>query len=115
MIGVGIAWASILSMPYAILSGSLPAARTGVYMGLFNFFIVIPEILLSLVLGPVIKGFFGNAPVKVVMLGGGCMLVAALATRFLVTEAPASVDALPAEPALSAVPAAIPAPDVAAH
>ena len=107
MIGVGIAWASILSMPYAILSGSLPAARMGVYMGLFNFFIVIPEILVSLVLGAVIKSRFGNEPVKVVMLGGGCLLVAALATRFLVTDAPESSDDLitPAEPALSAIPA----------
>ena len=47
MVGVGIAWASILSMPYAILSSALPAARMGVYMGVFNFFIVIPEILAS--------------------------------------------------------------------
>ncbi len=76
MLGVGIAWASILSMPYAILSGSLPAARMGVYMGLFNFFIVIPEILASLALEPVVKNLFHNAPVKVVMLGGGCLLVA---------------------------------------
>ena len=107
MLGVGIAWASILSMPYAILSGALPAARMGVYMGLFNFFIVIPEILLSLLLGAVVKSWFGDAPVKVVMLGGGCLLVAALATRFLVTDAPESSDALitPAEPALSAIPA----------
>src|SRR5262249_25595293 len=51
MLGVGIAWASILSMPYAILSGALPAARIGVYMGIFNFFIVIPEITQSLTFG----------------------------------------------------------------
>jgi len=83
MIGVGIAWASILSMPYAILSGALPAHRTGVYMGIFNFFIVIPEILASLALQPVVKQLFNNDPVKVVMLGGASLLVAALVTQFV--------------------------------
>ena len=77
MIGVGIAWASILALPYAILSGALPAERMGVYMGIFNFFIVIPEIVASLALEPVVKNLFGNDPVKVVMLGGASMLVAA--------------------------------------
>ncbi len=114
MIGVGIAWASILSMPYAILSGALPPARMGVYMGLFNFFIVIPEILASLALEPVVKNLFGNEPVKVVMLGGGCLLIAAVATRFLVTDAPAATDILltPAEPPLSATPATVPNPEM---
>jgi maltose/moltooligosaccharide transporter len=83
MIGVGIAWASILSMPYAMLSGALPAARMGVYMGIFNFFIVIPEILASLALGPVVKRFFGNDPVKVVMMGGASMLIAAILTQWV--------------------------------
>jgi maltose/moltooligosaccharide transporter len=83
MLGVGVAWASILSMPYAILSGALPAARMGVYMGIFNFFIVIPEILASLTLQPVVRQVFGNDPVKVVMLGGASLLVAALATLFV--------------------------------
>ena len=78
MIGVGIAWASILAMPYAMLSDSLPAARMGVYMGIFNFFIVIPEIIASIALEPVVKQVFHNDPVKVVMLGGASMLVAAL-------------------------------------
>jgi maltose/moltooligosaccharide transporter len=77
MIGVGIAWASILSMPYAILSGALPAERMGIYMGIFNFFIVIPEIFASLALEPIVKNVFGNDPVKVVMLGGVSMLLAA--------------------------------------
>jgi maltose/moltooligosaccharide transporter len=77
MIGVGIAWASILAMPYAMLSGALPAERMGVYMGIFNFFIVIPEILASIALQPIVKDVFGNNPVKVVMLGGASMLVAA--------------------------------------
>jgi len=81
MIGVGIAWASILSMPYAILSTSIPAERMGVYMGIFNFFIVIPEILASLTFGPIARTFFGeanpNTPYYFVLLGGGCLIVAA--------------------------------------
>jgi maltose/moltooligosaccharide transporter len=82
MVGVGIAWASILSMPYAILSGALPAARMGVYMGVFNFFIVIPEITQALTFGPLIRGIFGannpRSPLYVVIVGGCFMLLAAL-------------------------------------
>jgi maltose/moltooligosaccharide transporter len=82
MICVGIAWASILSMPYAILSGALPAARMGVYMGVFNFFIVIPEIVQALTFGPIIRNVFGeNNPrssLYVVLIGGVFMLLAAL-------------------------------------
>jgi len=82
MIGVGVAWASILSMPYAILSGALPAARMGVYMGIFNFFIVIPEIIASFCFGPVIRAAFGtdnpNAPMYVVMAGGAFLTLAAI-------------------------------------
>jgi maltose/moltooligosaccharide transporter len=81
MVGVGIAWASILSMPYAILSGALPAARMGVYMGIFNFFIVIPEILASLFFGRIIRAIFGEnstvAPLYMVIAGGVFMLIAA--------------------------------------
>ena len=77
MVGVGIAWASILSMPYAILSGALPPARMGVYMGVFNFFIVIPEITAALTFQPLVKHVFNNNPLYVVMLGGACLLVAA--------------------------------------
>jgi maltose/moltooligosaccharide transporter len=81
MVGVGIAWASILSMPYAILSTALPPHRMGVYMGVFNFFIVIPEIIASLAFGPLIRLVFGegnpNAPLYVVMLGGASLLTAA--------------------------------------
>jgi len=82
MVGVGIAWASILSMPYAILSGALPAARMGVYMGVFNFFIVIPEITQALTFGPLIRGIFGkdnpHSALYVVLIGGCFMLLAAL-------------------------------------
>src|SRR2546425_7759201 len=81
MVGVGIAWASILSMPYAILSTALPSNRMGVYMGVFNFFIVIPEIVAAVGFGPLIRLVFGegnpNAPLYVVMLGGACLLAAA--------------------------------------
>jgi maltose/moltooligosaccharide transporter len=87
MVGVGIAWASILSMPYAILSTALPASRMGVYMGVFNFFIVIPEIVASVGFGPLIRALFGesnpNAPLYVVMLGGVCLLVAAACVAFV--------------------------------
>ncbi|HEV2828027.1 MAG TPA: MFS transporter, partial [Pyrinomonadaceae bacterium] len=82
MVGVGVAWASILSMPYAILSGALPAARMGVYMGIFNFFIVIPEIIASFAFGPVIRAIFGrdnpDAPMYVVMAGGMFLALAAI-------------------------------------
>src|ERR1041384_3652383 len=82
MVGVGIAWASILSMPYAILAGALPPARVGIYMGVFNFFIVIPEIFQALTFGPIIRALFGadnhNAPMYMVMAGGVFMLIAAL-------------------------------------
>jgi maltose/moltooligosaccharide transporter len=87
MVGVGIAWASILSMPYAILSTALPPQRMGVYMGVFNFFIVIPEIIASLGFGPLIRLLFGqdnpNAPLYVVMMGGLSMLTAALCVTFV--------------------------------
>ena len=81
MVGVGIAWASILSIPYAILSTALPTERMGVYMGIFNFFIVIPEIVASLTFGPIIRTFFGidnpNSSLYMVMAGGCCLLAAA--------------------------------------
>jgi len=81
MVGVGVAWASILSMPYAILSGALPPERIGIYMGVFNFFIVIPEITQALTFGPLIRALWGaenhNAPLYMVMIGGGFMLIAA--------------------------------------
>lgn len=90
MIGVGIAWASILSMPYAILAGALPAARMGVYMGVFNFFIVIPEIIASFTFGRIIRAFFGEnstvAPLYVVMAGGVFLLIAAGACLLLVRD-----------------------------
>jgi maltose/moltooligosaccharide transporter len=80
MIGIGIAWASILSMPYAILSDAIPSDRTGVYMGVFNFFIVIPEIVAALCFQPLVRHVFHNNPLYVVIMGGVSMLVAAALT-----------------------------------
>jgi maltose/moltooligosaccharide transporter len=79
----GIAWASILSMPYAMLAGSLPAQRMGVYMGIFNFFIVLPEIIAALTFGPLVKNFLGGNLVYAVVAGGVFMLLAAIITLFV--------------------------------
>jgi maltose/moltooligosaccharide transporter len=83
MIGVGIAWASILTMPYAILAGALPPKRMGFYMGVFNFFIVIPQIVSGLLLGFVTKHFFSGHTVSTVALGGASMVLAGLLTMFV--------------------------------
>jgi maltose/moltooligosaccharide transporter len=80
MVGVGFAWASILSMPYAMLAGALPPAKMGVYMGIFNFFIVIPQILAASVLGLVLRVLFGNEPINALVVGGVLMVLAGLAT-----------------------------------
>jgi maltose/moltooligosaccharide transporter len=78
MVGVGIAWASTISMPYVMLSTSLPAGKTGVYMGLFNFFIVIPEIVAALGFGWVMNNVLDNNRVAAVVAGGAFMALAAL-------------------------------------
>ena len=83
MIGVGIAWASILTMPYAVLAGVLPAKRMGFYMGVFNFFIVIPQIVSGLLLGFVTKHFFAGHTVSTLALGGACMVLAGVLTLFV--------------------------------
>jgi maltose/moltooligosaccharide transporter len=81
MTGVGIAWASTLSMPYAILAGSLPQGKTGVYMGIFNFFIVIPEITASLGFGWVMGHLLNNNRIAAVVAGGIFFLLAAVLTH----------------------------------
>jgi maltose/moltooligosaccharide transporter len=78
MVGVGIAWASTLSMPYAVLAASIPPERTGVYMGIFNFFIVTPEILASLFFGWVMIHLLNNNRIYAIIAGGVFMMVAAL-------------------------------------
>lgn len=80
MIGVGIAWASILSVPYAILSSTLPSDRMGYFMGVFNFFIVIPQIVAAGILGFILKSFFGNIPIYALIIGGCSMILAGLLT-----------------------------------
>jgi maltose/moltooligosaccharide transporter len=85
MIGVGIAWASILTMPYAILAAALPAKRMGYYMGLFNFFVVIPQICSGLLLGFVTTHVFEGHTVRTLALGGMSMLLAGVLT-LLVTD-----------------------------
>ena len=81
MTGVGIGWATILSMPYALLSNAIPAAQMGFYMGVFNFFIVLPQILAATVLGPVVQNLLGGRAVAAVMVGGASMVLAALALQ----------------------------------
>jgi len=78
MTGVGIAWASILSMPYAMFAGSLPKDKVGMYMGIFNFFIVLPEIIAALGFGWIMQNVLGNDQLLAVALGGGLMLFAGL-------------------------------------
>ena len=80
MVGVGFAWVSILSLPYAMLSDNLPAAKMGIYMGIFNFFIVIPQLLAASVLGVLLKLFFHNQPVYALGLGGASLWLAGLCT-----------------------------------
>ncbi|SMG18047.1 maltose/moltooligosaccharide transporter [Marivirga sericea] len=78
MIGVGIAWASILSVPYAMLSSALPSDKMGYYMGVFNFFIVIPQIVAASILGFILKNFFNNDAIYALIIGGISMLAAGL-------------------------------------
>lgn len=79
MIGVGFAWASILSLPYALLCDNVPAQKMGVYMGIFNFFIVIPQLLAASVLGFLLRTFMGGAPVYALAVGGASLFVAGIA------------------------------------
>ena len=82
-VGVGLAWASILAMPYAILTGALPANKLGVYMGIFNFFIVIPQILAATVLGFITKNIFDGQAIYALILGGFTWLLAGLLMLFV--------------------------------
>lgn len=86
MVGVGFAWASILSMPYAILSCSLPAHKMGVYMGIFNFFIVIPQIVAVSILGLMLRTLFDDQSIYILVTGGVSFLIAALATLLVTDE-----------------------------
>lgn len=94
-IGIGIAWASILAMPYAILASSLPQAKLGIYMGLFNVFVVVPQLLVATVMGSIMKGFFPNDPIYTMAFAAGTLVLAALAMTRVREDA---VDAVKAEP-----------------
>ncbi len=78
MIGIGIAWASILSIPYAMLSGSLPSSKMGYYMGVFNFFIVIPQLVAASILGFLVSTFFNSEPIYALLIGGASMILAGI-------------------------------------
>ncbi len=78
-VGVGIAWASILAMPYAILASNLPQKKLGIYMGLFNVFIVVPQLLVATVMGSIMKAFFPDEPIYTMAFAAAVMALAALA------------------------------------
>jgi maltose/moltooligosaccharide transporter len=82
-LGIGLAWASILAMPYAILTGSLPANKMGTYMGIFNFFIVIPQIMAASILGFLVKSLFGGESIMALVTGGVSMFIAAALVMFV--------------------------------
>ena len=84
MIGLGFAWASILAMPYAMLIDVIPQRKMGVYMGIFNFFIVIPQIVNGVFGGMIVSNIFGKMAIDYVFVGGVCMLIAAAVTMFLI-------------------------------
>ena len=79
MIGVGMAWASILAMPYAMLAGSIPPLKMGIYMGIFNFFITIPQIVNGIIGGPLLKNVYGNHAIYPIVVAGILMIIGALA------------------------------------
>jgi len=83
MIGIGLAWGSILAMPYAILSSSIPAKKIGVYMGLFNFFITFPQIVNSLIGSLIIKYFFNSQAIYGLVMAGVLMFLAAISVLFV--------------------------------
>ena len=83
MVAIGIAWASLLTMPYAILSSAVSHRKMGVYMGMFNLFLVIPQIIAAAVLGLLVKTTFGGQAIYALVLGGGAMILAGLLTVFV--------------------------------
>ena len=87
MVGVGIAWGSILSLPYALLSSNLPANKMGIYMGIFNFFIVIPQLVAASLLGLILREFFDLQSIYGLVIGGVLMIVAGLSTLLVDKDA----------------------------
>jgi maltose/moltooligosaccharide transporter len=83
MLGIGVAWAAILAMPYAILSGSLPAKRMGIYMGLFNLTVVVPQILSGVIGGPILRTFFEGQGIYILVMAGIFMILGSIAVFFV--------------------------------
>jgi maltose/moltooligosaccharide transporter len=83
MVGIGLAWASILAMPYVILSGSIPPGKLGIYMGIFNFFITLPQIVNGIFGGPIVKYLYGGQPIYAILLAGFCLMAAAISVLFV--------------------------------
>jgi maltose/moltooligosaccharide transporter len=83
MIGVGMAWASILAMPYAILAGAIPPQKMGIYMGVFNFFITLPQIFNGIIGGPIVKHLYGSQAIYSIVMAGVFLLIAAFCVRFV--------------------------------
>ncbi|MBN1951299.1 MAG: SLC45 family MFS transporter [Bacteroidales bacterium] len=83
MVGVGIAWASILAMPYAILAGSVPVKKMGIYMGIFNFFIVFPQIINGIFGGPMVKSFYDSKAIYALVMAGISLFIAAIVIHFV--------------------------------
>jgi maltose/moltooligosaccharide transporter len=100
MIGVGVAWAAILSIPYAILSGVLPGKKMGVYMGIFNFFIVIPQLTAASILGVLVRRFFEGEAIYALALGGLSLALAAAATLLVDDRAGSERDGKTGKPAM---------------
>ena len=83
MVGVGLAWASILAMPYAILAGSIPPKKMGIYMGIFNLFITIPQVINGLVGGPMVKYVYGDKAIYALVVAGIVMIIGSFAMKFV--------------------------------
>ena len=83
MVGVGMAWASILAMPYAILAGSIPPYKMGVYMGIFNFFITFPQIINGVIGGPIVKYFYNSQAIYSLVMAGVFLIIAGFCVRFV--------------------------------
>jgi maltose/moltooligosaccharide transporter len=83
MFGIGMAWGSILAMPYAILAGSIPPMKMGIYMGIFNFFITIPQILNGIIGGPIVKRLYDSQAIYAIVFAGICLIIAAITVVFV--------------------------------
>ncbi|WP_199727503.1 MFS transporter [Hanamia caeni] len=95
MVAIGLAWASTLTMPYAILAGALPPAKMGFYMGVFNFFIVIPQLVASFVMGFLIRDIFHDQAIYALVIGGICMVVGGVMNFIVVDKDEKEQDVIP--------------------